>query len=165
MGQFLLIRHAKSSWSDLSLKDVERPLNKRGLNDAPKMAEHLVNLKTINLEYIYSSPANRALSTAKYFHKAFDLTLPIDVQMDIYHADEEDVLYIIKNTDASIKTFAIFGHNPTFTFLVNHFADFNIENLPTCGIAHFETSAGSWNDVDSDNTKLLNLILPKKTIY
>ena len=38
------IRHAKSSWDDYSLKDIDRPLNSRGKRDAPKMARYLIEL-------------------------------------------------------------------------------------------------------------------------
>ena len=62
------IRHAKSSWSDLSLDDFDRPLNERGRRDAPKMAKWFSeNIQETAI--LFSSPANRALSTAKYFEK------------------------------------------------------------------------------------------------
>ena len=63
-----LIRHAKSSWSDLSLEDFDRPLNERGKSDAPKMA-HWFSENIQETPILFSSPANRALSTAKCFEK------------------------------------------------------------------------------------------------
>lgn len=165
MKQFLIIRHAKSSWSDMNLKDIDRPLNKRGLHDAPKMADIIKNIESINIDLIYSSPANRALTTAKQFHQTLDLKSEIDVRLDIYHADFNDLLHIIENTDDSIDCFAIFGHNPGFTYLVNHFYKKGIENLPTCGIAHFTTEASSWLELNPDNTQLKALMFPKKLIY
>lgn len=165
MKQFLIIRHAKSSWSDMGLKDIDRPLNKRGLHDAPKMADILSKIDTFKLEYIYSSPANRALTTAKQFHKTLDVKKEIDIRLDIYHADVSDLLHVLENTDDEINCFAIFGHNPGFTYLVNHFYQEGIENLPTCGIAHFQTEASSWLDLNTENTKLVSLMFPKKLIY
>ena len=165
MKQFLIIRHAKSSWTDMNLKDIDRPLNKRGLHDAPKMAVIIKNNNVIKLEYIYSSPANRALTTARQFHETLEIKNEIDIRLDIYHADYEDLIHIMENTNDSINSFAIFGHNPGFTYLVNHFAKTNIENLPTCGIAHFQTSATSWLDLSPENTQLVNLMFPKKLIY
>ena len=63
-----LIRHAKSSWSDLSLDDFDRPLNERGKRDAPKMAQWF-SKNTQEMPIIFSSPAHRALSTAKCVEK------------------------------------------------------------------------------------------------
>ena len=45
MKTLLLIRHAKSSWSDSSLPDFERPLNERGKHDAPIMAKRIKDKK------------------------------------------------------------------------------------------------------------------------
>lgn len=39
--ELFLVRHAKSDWKDRSLSDIDRPLNKRGIRDAPLMAERL----------------------------------------------------------------------------------------------------------------------------
>ena len=165
MKQFFIIRHAKSSWSDLDLKDIDRPLNKRGSHDAPKMADYLLKVPKVAIEHIYSSPANRALSTAKIFHEKHSISDDIDIRKDLYHANVEDILYIMESTDIKINSFAIFGHNPGFTHLVNHFSKMNIENLPTCGIAHFETDIKNWEDLHPSNTILKELMFPKKLIY
>ena len=70
MKLLYLVRHAKSSWRDDNLSDAERPLNKRGERDAPFMAD-LLQRKGINPDLMVSSPALRALSTAKIFAKSF----------------------------------------------------------------------------------------------
>jgi len=63
MKNFLLVRHAKSSWSDPSLDDKDRPLNARGKRDAPFMASYLRDLALIP-DILFSSPAKRAYKTA-----------------------------------------------------------------------------------------------------
>ena len=40
--QLLLVRHAKSDWGNADLADFDRPLNKRGKENAPEMAERLL---------------------------------------------------------------------------------------------------------------------------
>ncbi len=66
----LLIRHAKSDWGNLMLSDFERPLNNRGEINAPEMAKRLVKRELFPQQLI-SSPALRAITTAKYFAKDF----------------------------------------------------------------------------------------------
>ena len=66
MKKLFLIRHGKSSWSNPDLQDFDRPLNKRGIRDAPFMAKMLVG-KGVKPDLIVTSPANRAISTAKQF--------------------------------------------------------------------------------------------------
>ena len=43
--RLIVMRHAKSSWSDPSLDDHDRPLNKRGRRDAPRIALELQRLR------------------------------------------------------------------------------------------------------------------------
>lgn len=66
MKHLFLIRHAKSSWAMSGQTDFDRPLNDRGLRDAPVMALRLWHAG-IRLDAILSSPANRALTTATFF--------------------------------------------------------------------------------------------------
>ena len=73
MKSLLLIRHAKSSW-DLDVDDFDRPLNHRGQNDAPKMAQRLKK-KEIKIDCFISSPAKRAITTAAHFAAVYDKKL------------------------------------------------------------------------------------------
>jgi hypothetical protein len=41
MKTLLILRHAKSSWKEQDLPDHDRPLNKRGKNNAPRMGNCL----------------------------------------------------------------------------------------------------------------------------
>lgn len=165
MKQIYIIRHAKSSWKELNMKDIDRSLNKRGLHDAPKMAQQLFDRTHGELDLIYSSPANRALTTAKEFHSKFKFENDIDIRNDIYHGDMEDVIHIIKETDEIHDTIAIFGHNPTFTYLLNYLASANIDNLPTCGIAILSFNSDKWSNLDPSKIVLTELMLPKKLLY
>ncbi len=70
MKQLTLIRHAKSSWSDLSRGDFDRPLNARGLRDAPRMGAHLKEAGLAPVDRIVSSPALRARTTAECIAEA-----------------------------------------------------------------------------------------------
>ena len=70
MKTLILVRHAKSSWDAVGLEDFERPLNERGKEDAPLMAKRLKD-KKIKPDIFLSSPAKRALKTARYFGKEF----------------------------------------------------------------------------------------------
>ncbi len=64
MLQLTLIRHAKSDWGDPNLKDIDRPLNTRGLQDAPLMSD-ILNEKLAIFDQLISSPAKRAITTSK----------------------------------------------------------------------------------------------------
>lgn len=72
MKTLLLIRHAKSSWDDAAVADVDRPLNDRGRRDAPAMAKRLIKAG-ISIDRFVSSPARRARQTAELFAHEFDV--------------------------------------------------------------------------------------------
>ena len=162
MKNVYFIRHAKSSWDDSSLRDSERPLNKRGLRDAPFMAK-LLKGKGVQADMIISSPANRALTTAKYF--ASEMNLPdekFDINNIIYGAYPEDVLRLVKNVDNSVNTLLVFGHNPTFTGIVNRFTEDYIANVPTCGIVKIEADIDSWSAFNESNAVQTEFYYPKQ---
>ena len=160
MKTFYLIRHAKSSWKEPGLRDIERPLNARGKRDAPFMAQLLKGKEERNIDAIYSSPAVRAFTTAQYFGDVFGLT-PIRVD-EIYEAGEQAILDVLRGLEDSLRTVMLFGHNPTFTILANRFGNSQIDNVPTCGIAKYESTIPEWRDLDFSNGNLTAFYYPKQ---
>ena len=119
MKTLYLIRHAKSSWKHPELTDFERPLNKRGRSDAPKMGRLLEKRKIIPDVFI-SSPAIRAAMTARII--ADKLNYPLsDIQYadQIYEANAQELYDIIAGTDDQYSSAMLVGHNPGMTFLAN----------------------------------------------
>ena len=162
MKTVYFIRHAKSSWDDPTLSDIKRPLNKRGLRDAPFMAKLLKN-KGIQADLIISSPANRALTTAKYFADEMNIAPEnIDVEHEIYGAYPEDVLQMLTQVDTSVNTVLIFGHNPTFTSIINRFTQDYIANVPTCGIVKVEANIEHWKDFSETTGVQTEFYFPKQ---
>ena len=90
MKTLILVRHAKSNWNDSSISDIDRPLNKRGLRDAPFMGK-LLKETGIRVDQFISSPAKRALTTSRYFAAAFGLHDDKDVIIKDLGVTEEDV--------------------------------------------------------------------------
>jgi phosphohistidine phosphatase len=156
------VRHAKSSWADASIPDIHRPLNKRGLNDAPMMAKKLQELNIIP-EVIVTSPARRARDTAKYFRDAFNLAKKrFIVEDDLYGADPEEVIDIVQKVDDKFYSVFVFGHNPTMTMLANQFAGVAIDNVPTCGIVQAKTMVGHWKSWSPDVSAFVGFYYPKQ---
>ncbi len=147
MKRLLIVRHAKSSWEFSQLSDFERPLNSRGEKDVPDMAER-VNQHSFNPQLLISSPANRAIATAKGFAKALGIP-DADIIQDEnhYHASSERLRSIIKKFDNEFDRIMIFGHNPGLTYLINELSGFRLDNLPTCGVCGIEFKVDSWADV------------------
>lgn len=162
MKTVYFIRHAKSSWADMSLRDFDRPLNKRGKRDAPFMAEKM-NSFGIKPDLIISSPANRAYTTAKYFAAAMDIKASEIVQEEnIYEAYPSAVFKIIQRLPSVINTIFIFGHNPAFTMIANSFEGAYLDNVPTCGIVEISAEINQWKDFVAENGVLKEFHYPKQ---
>jgi phosphohistidine phosphatase len=162
MKQLLVIRHAKSSWDNPDLQDNERPLNKRGLEDAPLMA-NVLRTHNFNLDKIFSSSALRAKMTTEIFAK--ELKIPesmIEYTDELYNASRREILNFIKRLDDKYQSIAIVGHNPGLTDLV-HFLlyDFDYE-LPTCAVVGIDLDLEKWSDIKSGTGSLKFFEYPKK---
>ena len=159
--RLILIRHAKSDWGNPSLRDFDRPLNKRGHAAAPEMAQRMVN-QNIYPDLIVSSPALRALTTAKYFAKEWEVEVNnIETDKTIYEAGVKNLLNVVNQFDNQYATIALFGHNPGLTDFANYLSDVNIYNMPTCSIVMLEFPFEEWNVVSSSTAKVLLFDYPK----
>ncbi len=158
-----LIRHAKSSWSDPMLSDFERPLNKRGLRDAPFMARLLAGRMQQTVDAILSSPATRAMATADHFAEALGYPLhEIRKVPAMYEAAPWDVIEIIRGLENELHTVLLFGHNPSITFVANKYSEQYIPNVPTCGICQLEADITSWKDWNEHTARLTGFYYPKQ---
>ncbi len=139
-----MIRHAKSSWATIGQDDFDRPLNERGLQDAPMMARRLLE-KKIGIDVLLSSSAKRAHTTAKLFAVEYGLGNDrIVTSKKLYHAGPETFFEVIGSLDDSLRTLAVFSHNPGITSFVNMLTDARIDNMPTCAVFAIKTTADRW---------------------
>jgi len=140
MKNLILIRHAKSKWDDATLSDRERSLSKRGKRDAPVMGQ-LLKEKNLSPDRILSSPAKRALKTAKLIAEAIGYPKKqIDIREEIYMQGLEALLELVSKLDDDWNRVYLTGHNPELTELANRLTGADIENVPTCGIVSVEFS-------------------------
>ena len=165
MRTLYLIRHAKSSWGNPGLRDFDRPLNERGLHDAPRMAQ-LLEKEGVAPDLIVSSPAKRALTTAHFFARAFEIPeSEVLRNPDIYEAHPQEILRIISDLPPQANTVLIFGHNPTFTDVANLFIKTDpIDNLPTCGVVKIDSEAESWKTFFEGNSRVSQCFFPKEVL-
>jgi phosphohistidine phosphatase len=161
MKRLILVRHAKSSWKDLSLKDFDRPLNGRGKRNAPMMGKRLMS-SGILPDVVVSSPAKRAWTTAlliagEIHFKQEDLI----ADPEVYEADQETLLGIIGNFSADWQAVMLVGHNPGLTELADWLSDREFENLPTCAVCGIEFTVASWADITGGSGTVYHYDYPK----
>lgn len=156
-----IVRHAKSSWDDPSLRDHDRPLNKRGHRDAPAMglriAEH-----GVRPSLIVSSTAVRAWTTAKAVAKAVGYPYEfLEKEPQLYHASVDRILDLIRAQDDRCNNLMLVGHNPGFTDFANFLVPGLTHNLPTAGVVSVEIDRDDWDLYERPKAKLLVHDWPK----
>jgi phosphohistidine phosphatase len=157
----ILVRHAKSSWDDFSLKDEERPLTERGRKNAPEMAKRLSKMK-VPIDVILTSPAKRAKATAEYFAKEYDISKKkIAVVPELYMADRSAFIKTIREAPGKADSIAIFSHNNGITDFANLLSTTRIDNMPTCSVFAVKVDIDKWEDFEPGNAEYYFFDYPK----
>ena len=160
MKRLLIMRHAKSSWKDTDLTDHERPLKKRGKDDAHRMGK-LLKSKKIVPDVILCSTAARARETAELVADSMKFKDKIIYSDALYMAEPSDILAEIASHGKKHKTVMVIGHNPGSEALLQILTG-KVESLPTASIAYVTAKIDDWKGVEkSDGLKLKNLWRPK----
>ena len=160
MKTLLILRHAKSSWDNTGLSDYDRPLNKRGKHDAPRMGKHLSQQGLVP-DHILTSSAKRARKTATKVAKACGYAGKIKYLESFYLAPPGVYYEKIQTLQNNYESVMVVGHNPTMEQLVTHLTgEMNV--MPTTALAHIELPIERWNTLDLyTKGKLVNLWTPK----
>ena len=149
--RLIIMRHAKSSWSDTSLDDHDRPLNKRGRRDAPRIAQELHNRDWIP-DRIQVSTSKRTLETLELMEE-ISSNSKIDVEPNLYHSNISTLMQAVEEIEEG-KTTMILSHNPGSEILVHQLSN-RLEVMPTAAAALFEKQQDDWILVDVLRPKLL----------
>lgn len=163
MKTLLLIRHAKSSWDSTVTLDFERPLNERGKNDAPIMAQRILD-KKISIDAFVSSPAKRARKTAEIFMKKYEVAEEkLTLVPALYEASVDDFYRAVEQLADDHTSIALFSHNPGITDFINSLECSPVYNMPTCAIYALKIKTKHWKEFRIADKEFLFFDYPKNT--
>jgi len=162
--ELLILRHGKSDWS-AETDDYDRPLKKRGKQGAQLIAGWL-NDQALVPDHVVSSPANRAIDTARRVLTALEMSTA-DIQTDerIYEASLEELLEALADCPPETRRVLIVGHNPGLEDLLLHLVPTppmlpeDGKLLPTATVACL-TMPDEWTTLAPGSARLLHLIRP-----
>ncbi len=161
MKTLTMVRHAKSSWTDLSSSDFDRVLNERGESDAPRMGAAWKE-RFRSVERIVSSPAKRAITTAGILAEALDYSVDqIHQEAKIYEASLETLLALVRQFPQQVNDLMMVGHNPGFQNLATCLTGERFANLPTCGVVRVALEVERWSEVQPGSGSLVAFLSPK----
>lgn len=163
MKQLLILRHAKSSWSNAFLADHDRPLNSRGRRDAPRMGQLLLDAE-LEPDLVLCSSAERARATAEAAAEACGHTDPLVVTGDLYHAGPQRIVEVIAERAGDANRVLVVGHNPGMEELVERFGR-TYQRMPTAALAHIELQLSDWSELTlTTSARVVGIWRPRELV-
>ncbi|BCY16759.1 MAG: histidine phosphatase family protein [Chloroflexi bacterium] len=160
MKTLLLMRHAKSSWKHPDLPDQDRPLNKRGEKDAPRMGKYLKE-KELVPQVILASPAKRIKQTVDGVLEKMPFKGKVEYVDSLYLAEPTAYFSILQTIPDKIERVLIVGHNPGLEGLLQILSG-QVESLPTASIAHLVLPIEHWKDLKEETRcELVERVKPR----
>ena len=148
MLTLLLLRHAKSSWKDTDLDDHDRPLNKRGKRDAPRMGQ-LLRDEHLLPDLIVSSSAKRARRTAELVAEASGYRGETRLTCDAYDASAAQLLAVVQSFPGTAQRVMLVGHNPGLEELLEQLTG-QYRPLSTAALARLEIPCEKWSEINTE---------------
>jgi len=166
MHRLILFRHAKSDRPE-GVRDVDRPLAKRGRRAAPRMGATLADAGLIP-DLALVSPARRAVETWDLAKPPLG-AVPEQPEPRLYEASVETLLTIVRETDPGVKTLLMVGHNPGFERLAARLVGEGdaaararlAEKFPTAAVAVIEFTTEDWLTVAPGSGRLARFVTPR----
>lgn len=145
MKTLLVQRHAKSSWKHPEVSDHDRPLNKRGRRDAPRMGR-FVAAQGLRPDVIVASTARRARRTAEEVARHAGCEGAVQLDRRLYLASPDEIVDVVRGVAGGARRVMVVGHNPGLEDLVARLAG-RRETLPTAALAALRLSIRSWTEL------------------
>jgi phosphohistidine phosphatase len=167
MHTVYLLRHAKSSWSDPTLPDQERPLTRRGRRDAKRIAKHLVRLG-IKPELVLCSAAERTRETLELVRPALGATSTVRLEAALYAASADKLLERLHAVPEQVASVMLIGHNPGLHDLALALASAGTElerleaKFPTAALATLTLPKATWGRLSQADAVLAAYVVPKQ---
>jgi phosphohistidine phosphatase len=163
----VLLRHGKSSWSDSTLADVDRPLAPRGKRASRKLARY-IQRKRIQPALVLCSPSRRTRQTLEAVEASLGKRCAVEVDPQLYGASEQELLERLHALPESVSSVMLIGHNPGLhnlaLVLASQGADLPQleEKFPTGALATLVVRSESWTALGPGAAELVDYVVPRQ---
>jgi len=163
----ILLRHGKSSWSDSTLADIDRPLAPRGERAAKKLAKY-IRRKRIRPALVLCSPALRARQTLEAVEASLGKRYVVEIVPQLYAASEHELLERLKALPEPVSSVMLIGHNPGLQDLALVLAARGSylpqleEKFPTGALATLVVPSPSWSALGPGEAELVDYVVPRQ---
>ena len=164
----MLLRHAKSSWSQPGASDHERPLNRRGQEAAPRIGAYLARHGLIP-DRVLCSTARRTRETWELVAAEAPAAPPATFEERIYDASPRTLLDVFRHAEAEAKSLLVVGHNPGLQEAATQLiASGDLEDrerlrekLPTGGLVVIDFAIADWSKLHPRSGRLERFVVPR----
>jgi phosphohistidine phosphatase len=169
MITLMLLRHAKSSWAEAGLADMDRLLNERGKRDAKAMGRHMASLGLVP-QRVFCSPACRTRDTWKRIAHQLDGAPVASFETALYDfGDGSNLLEFIRQEGDVVQSLLVIGHNPAIGALATSLTGAGAADLreelamkyPTGALSVIVFEGNNWNKLRRHGGTLLRFDRPK----
>jgi phosphohistidine phosphatase len=163
----ILLRHGKSSWTDSTLADVDRPLAPRGERAARRIAKYM-RRKKIRPELVLCSPSVRTRQTLDAIRDSLGKSCSIELVPELYAASEGELLERLQALPGSVSSVMLIGHNPGLQDLALGLASRGAdlgqlrEKFPTGALATLVVHRESWAALSRGDAELVDYVVPRQ---
>lgn len=172
MKRLILLRHAKSSWSDPDLDDHDRPLNQRGRLAAPLMGAWLAE-RDLTPDHVICSSSARTIETWRRARALLNGEAPDPtISAKLYHADPAAMLKLLRAAPDEAETVMMIGHQPGLGAFARKLANGAtpagcaraFTKFPTAACAVLESEAESWADAAFGEARFSAFAIPRELV-
>jgi phosphohistidine phosphatase len=166
MKRLTLMRHADARWQDPRTGDFARPLNRRGLAGAEKMARRLLELELVP-DRLLASTARRAEQTADIVARELSLSVRhVQREEALYLASAADMLRLIQDTGPRIAHLLVIAHNPGASDLIHLLVPRGgISTLTTAAVCSILFETDDWRAIGPQVVKEVQHQAPPSRLF
>ena len=167
MRTIILLRHGKSSWSDPTLADIDRPLAPRGERASRRIAKYM-RRKRIRPELVLCSPSLRTRQTLGAIEPSLGKSSLVELVPQVYAASQGELLERLQAVSDSVSSVMFIGHNPGLHDLALALASRGADlpqleqKFPTGALATLVVHSGSWASLSPGDAELVDYVVPRQ---
>ena len=163
--RLILMRHAKSDWSDPDLDDFDRPLNPRGRRGADTVGAWLAG-RGIAPEKVLCSAARRTRETCARVLAQLNAAPPVRPEARLYLASAQSMFNILCEAGGAARCVMMVGHNPGTAALAAALcatppAEPDFRRFPTAATAIMEFDARRWGQIGAGGGRRVRFVTPR----
>lgn len=164
MKRLILVRHAKSSWSDATLEDHDRPLNARGVDASVQVGKWLAE-KGYTPDEVLSSTATRCRDTWDGIAPSLETAPEPRFERPLYLASAEEMMTALRG--ATGDNVMMLGHMPGIGRFARELrrdpppAHESFDKYPTGAVTVLDFRIEDWSELQPAIGKFEAYVVPR----